>query len=368
MPSEIFKKLREQLDQYSCGYPTTESGVEFKILEKLFTEEEAEMFLLMSLSLETPEEVTRRTGRDSETVAMLLSQMAEKGLLFRWRRGGEIKYGASAFVLGFFEFQLKTMDKEIAELFEKYFEEAFISSTTNVDPLVRPIPINRSVEVSHPVATYDDSRAIVKKKKLIALSDCICRVQQGLIDKGCDKPLEVCFQFGATAQYYIDRGMAREITVEEALKVLDQSEEAGLVTQPVNDQNPGGMCNCCGECCAILRGLNKLARPAEVVISNYFCVVDPDLCDGCETCLERCQMGAIVINDDDVAEINLDRCIGCGLCVTKCPNEALLLEVKPEDQQRKPPETGREGIVMMAEKRGKSLTPLAFKTHQINNF
>ncbi len=114
MPSEIYKKLREQLDQYSCGYPTTESGVEFKILEKLFTEEEAEMFLLMSLSLETPEEVTRRTGRDSETVAMLLSQMAEKGLLFRWRRGGEIKYGASAFVLGFFEFQLKTMDREIA--------------------------------------------------------------------------------------------------------------------------------------------------------------------------------------------------------------------------------------------------------------
>lgn len=80
------------------------------------------------------------------------------------------------------------------------------------------------------------------------------------------------------------------------------------------------------------------------------------------------QLRGISINDDDVAEINLDRCIGCGLCVTKCPNEALLLEVKPEDQQRKPPETGREGIVMMAEKRGKSLTPLAFKTHQINNF
>ncbi len=218
------------------------------------------------------------------------------------------------------------------------------------------------------MATYDDSRAIVKKKKLIALSDCICRVQQGLIDKGCDKPLEVCFQFGATAQYYIDRGMAREITVEEALKVLDQSEEAGLVTQPVNDQNPGGMCNCCGECCAILRGLNKLARPAEVVISNHFCVVDPDLCDGCETCLERCQMGAIVINDDDVAEINLDRCIGCGLCVTTCSGEALHLAIKKKDQQRKPPETGREGIVMMAEKRGKSLTPLAFNTHQINNF
>lgn len=156
-------------------------------------------------------------------------------------------------------------------------------------------------------------------------------------------------------------GAARQITVEEVLKVLDQAEEAGLVTEPSNSQNPGGLCNCCGECCAILCGLNKLPRPAEVVISNYFATVDPELCTGCETCLERCQMGAIALNDDEVAEINLDRCIGCGLCVTTCTGEALHLEIKPEGQRRKPPETGMEAMTAMAQKRGKSLTHLALK-------
>lgn len=73
-------------------------------------------------------------------------------------------------------------------------------------------------------------------------------------------------------------------------------------------------------------------------------------------------MGAIALNDDDIAEINLDRCIGCGLCVTTCTGEALHLELKAEDQRRRPPETGGEAIRMMAQKRGKSLTPLALKT------
>jgi hypothetical protein len=45
MPSDVCYQLREQLDEYSIGFPTTESGVEMKILERLFTEEEARMYL-----------------------------------------------------------------------------------------------------------------------------------------------------------------------------------------------------------------------------------------------------------------------------------------------------------------------------------
>ena len=360
MPSEIYKKLQEQLDQYSCGFPRTESGVEFKILEKLFTKEEAEMFLCLSLKVETPEEVAQRIGRDPEVVAPILHKMSEKGTVFRLRRADTVKYGAAPFMLGIYECQLGTMDNEMAGLYEQYFEEAFLTSTTTVDPLMRTIPVHRSVDMSHPVATYEDSREIVKSQKFIALAKCICRVQQGLLDKSCNKPVEVCLLFGAWGQHYIDLGMARQVSVEEALKILNQAEEAGLVSQPANSQNPGGICNCCGDCCAILRGLNKLDQPAKMVTSNHFAVVNPDLCDGCETCLDRCQMGAITINEDDVAEINLDRCIGCGLCVTDCPSEALYLGIKPEDQWRKPPETPREGMAVMAEKRGKSLIPLLY--------
>ena len=142
--------------------------------------------------------------------------------------------------------------------------------------------------------------------------------------------------------------------MEEALKVLDTAEEAGLVIQNSNSQNPGGMCCCCGDCCALLRALNELPHPAEVVASKYFAVANTDLCTGCEICLDRCQMGAISLTDESLAQISLDRCIGCGLCVTKCPAGALHLEIKPEDQWVVPPKTAMEALTMMARKRGKA--------------
>ena len=106
MPSEIYYRLRDQLDQYSFGFPSTESGIELKILKKLFTEEEAGIFLSLTPQLQTPEEVARCIDRNIDEVAVLLDQMAEKGLLFRLRKEKFSRYGAPAFVAGIFEFQL----------------------------------------------------------------------------------------------------------------------------------------------------------------------------------------------------------------------------------------------------------------------
>jgi ferredoxin len=360
MAKEIYRKLQEQLDQYSIGFPATDSGVEIKILERLFTEEEAEMSLYLSMALETPQSVAERTKRDPEAVSSMLAHMADKGLIFRWRSGDTVKYGAIPFVLGIYEFQLKSIDRELAQLVEDYLQESFHKNIAELGPsILRTIPIQRSIDVSHPVATYEDSRQIVKKQKLIAVANCICQVQQDLIGQGCDKPREVCFSFGSAAQYYIDLGMGRQVTIEEALEILDRCEEAGLVNQPANVQNPGGMCNCCGDCCPLLRTIKKYPRPVELILSNYYVAVNPDECTTCETCLKRCQMEAIFINEDDVAEVNLDRCIGCGLCVTTCPTKALRLELKPEDQRYAPLAKGQELLMEMAQKRGKSLIPLA---------
>ncbi len=80
MPQTIYEKLRNQLDQYSNGFPETESGVELKILKKLFSEEEADLYLNMSLRVETPESVAQRTGRDIQGLKRQLEKMAKKGL------------------------------------------------------------------------------------------------------------------------------------------------------------------------------------------------------------------------------------------------------------------------------------------------
>ena len=358
MTDSIYKKLRMQMDQYSIGFPETESGIEMKILERLYTEEEAAMYLDLSLMLEAPESVAERTGRDPDETERMLRSMSEKGLLFSLKRNGKTTYAVVPFVIGSYEFQLGKMDKEFARMTEQYFEEAFLTAfgEGTVLPL-RTVPVNKSVDAATPVAPYQDARAIIKTKDKIAVGECICRVQQGLVDKGCDKPKEVCMMFGSHADYYVENKMARFIDQEEALAILDKAEEAGLVNQPANMVNPGGMCNCCGDCCGVLRALNKFPKPAEMVYNDYQASVDADLCTGCEMCLERCQVGAVDVNDD-LARINLDRCIGCGLCVTTCPTEAMTLTLKPEESRLMPPASGQDFMMKNAEKRGTSLMPL----------
>ncbi|MCP3953461.1 MAG: 4Fe-4S ferredoxin, partial [Desulfobacterales bacterium] len=342
MTQTIYQKLREQIDQYSVGFPEAKSGVDLKILQKLYTEEEAALFLDLSMQIEPPNSIADRTHRDLQKTTDMLETMAQNGLLFRKRKAEAVYYAAIPFVIGSFEFQLKRMDKDLAQMVEEYFTEAFFKNMGSIIPPLRTIPVNRSVDVAQKVASYADAREIIKSKDKIAIADCICRTQQKLLDNSCEKPMEVCFSFGSHADYYLENKMARLIDQEEALAILDKCEEAGLVNQPANMINPGGMCNCCGDCCGVLRALNKLPRPAEQVTNIYWAEVDSDLCSGCELCLDRCQMEAVQMSDDQISVINTDRCIGCGLCVTTCPEEALSLVEKPEDKQYKPPKSGME--------------------------
>jgi Na+-translocating ferredoxin:NAD+ oxidoreductase subunit B len=353
MKPELLRSLQKQLDMYSMGFPATRSGIENQILEYLFSEDDAAMFLAMTPQLETPEAVAGRVDRPVEEVAAHLDDMAERGLLFRTRKGGVSRYGSIPFVHGLFEFQVKSLKEDLARMVEEYFDEAFGTAIQKgVDYFLRPIPIRQSVEMKHQVASYDDALEILRSKPKIVVADCICRKSANSLGKGCGKHLEACFMFGSMGEYYLGRNMGREISLEEATSILERCAEEGLVTQPATSQNPAGMCNCCGDCCGVLKALNKHPKPARLVFSNRRAVVSADDCTGCETCLERCQMDAISINADERAEVNPDRCIGCGLCVTTCPTEAIRLDSKPEEDLRVPPASMMEQMMQMAQKRG----------------
>ncbi len=361
MKTNIYQKLQKQLDQYSVGFPSTESGIEMEILRRLFKEEHAEMYLDLSMLLESPQSVAERTGRDADATADLLEEMAKKGLVFRLRRDDGVRYAASAFVVGIYEYQLGRVDRELAEMLERYFNEAFLTNMSdNLIPM-RTIPINQSVDGKSKVAPYEDARQIVRAQKKIAVAKCLCRSLKGIIDKGCKNPDEVCLLFGSHAEYYVENGMGRFINVDEAIRILDQCDEAGLVNQPHNSNNPGGMCNCCGDCCGILLALKHQPRPVDAVYSNYLAVVDSDACTGCETCRDRCQMEALTLGDEDTIVLDLGRCIGCGLCITTCPAEALRLELKSEDQQPEAFPSGRELMMKTAEVRGTEVIPLSMQ-------
>jgi len=351
MTQDVFRQLQERLDQYSMGFPATDSGVEMEILKELFSVEDAQTFLQLTPRPETPEAVAERCGASVDTVAAHLDDMAERGLLFRLRKGGVSTYGAIPFVHGLFEFQVATLTPRLAGLVQRYMDEAFNGAITRgAAAFLRTVPIQRTLQVMHHVAAYEDAAQILRTAGKVVVTDCICRKQKRLVGQGCDAPLEVCFMFGSMGQYYVDRGMGREISTDEALQILTTAQDAGLVTQPATAQNPGGMCNCCGDCCGVLTSLKRHPRPADKVFSNYFAAVTRGVCTGCETCVDRCQMDAIQMGPDgEAAEILRERCIGCGLCVAACPEGALELVLKPEGERREPPATGFEQMAFMAD-------------------
>ncbi len=353
MTENLYRKLQQQLDKYSVGFPPTDSGIEITILKKLFSEIDAEMFLALTPILETPDSISQRICKPLEDTRNLLEDMARRGLVFRLKKGDALKYGAIPFVHGLFEFQVKRLDRDFAELVEAYFKSDFYPAMAqNAGGFLRTIPIQQSLDLTQNIAAYDDACQILKKMKTIVVTDCICRKHKEIVDNGCGKPMEACFMFGSMAQYYLDHDMGRQVSPDEAIEILTAAQEAGLVTQPATAQNPGGMCNCCGDCCGVLKSLNEYEKPSEMVFSNYYAAIDRETCVGCEACIERCQMGALTMTEDDLAKINRDRCIGCGLCVTTCPSESISLVLKPENQLKVPPVSSGEQMMNMAIKRG----------------
>ena len=353
MTEHIYRELQKRLDLYSMGFPKTESGVELKILRYLFNEKEASLFLALSPALETPEAISERIGKPLNEIAEKLDAMAEKGLFFRIKKEGMYKYGAIPFVHGLFEFQIKNLKPDFAKMVGDYFEEAFDRSMMkNAEHFLRVIPVNKSIDFTHQVASYEDAVQILNSKDSIVIADCICRKRTKVIDQGCGKQLEACFMFGSMGQYYLDKNMGKQISIDDAIEILKKCRVDGLVTQPATSQNPSGMCNCCGDCCGVLGAIKKHPNPASIVFSNYIVHISNQDCTGCELCLERCQMDALSLNKEDVIDVTQNRCIGCGLCVTVCPVETLELLKKPDKEQRTPPASMGEQMMGMAKSRG----------------
>jgi electron transport complex protein RnfB len=349
MSEDAYVKLREFLDQLPGGFPSTDSGVEIKILKKLFTPDEAELALHLTEEPEEASVIAKRMGKDSSETAKKLESMATQGSVFRVRDGKKLLYHANQFVIGLYEFHQKTLDREFAELMEEYMPYLGMVWVTTKTKQLRIVPVDSAIGTLPAVAPYNRIRELVKGQEVIAVAPCICRKEQALMGNACDRPRDLCFPFGDLARYYIDNGMGRQISAEEALKLLDIAEESALVLSPSNTQELEYMCCCCSCCCGVLRGLALFERPADHVQSGYQARIDTELCSSCGTCLERCQVNAIKETADAMA-VDSARCIGCGLCVSRCPEEAITLTVYPGAQA--PPPNLAEMKMRILQERG----------------
>jgi ferredoxin len=352
MALDVYRKLAQFLDQLPAGFPTTDTGIEIKILRRLFTPEEAELALHLSLIEEKAAVIAYRAKRPLREVAALLAQMEKKGLIYARHKGDQApRYSATQFVVGIYEFQVNKMDPEIAGYFEEYLPHYFQPEVWKEAPQIRTIPIGESLDPEFEIMDYESAEALIRAQTKFSLAPCICRQEKAILGEACDKPLESCMSFGSGADFYVRNGMGRYITQAEALEVLKLAEESGLVLQPGAARESSFICTCCGCCCGVLTNLKRYAKPAEIALTSFIAVHNEERCDGCELCIERCQMEA-VLPYDGLVRIDGDRCIGCGLCVTSCLHSALSLERKPGAEKQTFPSTFMETNLRLGKARG----------------
>jgi electron transport complex protein RnfB len=206
------------------------------------------------------------------------------------------------------------------------------------------------------VLAYESAEELVQAQDRFAVAPCICRQEMRLSGHGCDKPLETCLTFGMAAEFYQRNGLGRPITKDDALQVLRQADQAGLVLSPSNAKEVLNICACCGCCCGVLRSVKRYPKPATLVSTAFVAQLNLDTCQGCGTCADRCQMEAIHLGDGEMV-LDPDRCIGCGLCVTTCPTDSLSLKRKPESAQPFVPKDAVDSAVKLGQARGKLSTP-----------
>jgi electron transport complex protein RnfB len=332
MSDETYVALRKFLNQFPRDFLETDSGVEIKILKKLFTEEEAGLTLQLSMVPEQLHNIAERLDRNADELGNKLDEMANKGLIFRIRREDVVYYRAAPFMIGLYEYAVARIDRELAALFREYYDEAYIASVGDIKiPGFKVIPVEDTIKTNSVLLPYQKIEESIRTARKIAVTECVCRKEAMLLGEACDHPIENCLSFGVAAEFYIESGIGHEITADEAIRILKEADDAGLIHAGANSKHLSNICNCCPCCCAGLKALTQKGSYRERHFNPIFePVIDADVCTACETCVERCPVGAITV--EDIARVDRDKCLGCGLCSGPCPVEAIRMIVRKDVQ------------------------------------
>ncbi|MFW9873999.1 MAG: 4Fe-4S binding protein [Candidatus Thorarchaeota archaeon] len=184
------------------------------------------------------------------------------------------------------------------------------------------IPINEVFTLSQHILPTNLAIQILEQARIISVSNCGCRVAF----ENCSNPIETCLILNEEGEHIISRGYGKVISIEKAKKILDTTNQAGLVHLALYlpGQEVYAICSCCSCCCHELQALLKFSKLQFIAKAEYVASVNLDKCNGCFTCVKRCLFNARDV-DNDIPIIDEEKCYGCGLCVTSCPTEATQL-------------------------------------------
>ncbi|UCD02198.1 MAG: 4Fe-4S binding protein [Promethearchaeota archaeon] len=365
MLDEKYKKAARAIVKAGV-FPFPINDTMLKILKKLITEEELDLVLAFKRNpSQTIEQLKQNSKLSEEQIQKYAKSLAKKGIIFNQpSSAGIMVYRLMPILMvGIFEYtfmrkiKFTEEEKEIAKLFAQLFHEYSGFIQENYDMIVpaifesvRPydrtvsildknvsgeeilISINEELEVpEQQIIPTQEVEAIIKKFDDIAVGHCFCRHHQDLSEKPCKTTSlrENCFSFGKSARYTSEQGFARMISKDEALQILKKSEESGLVHKAIHTHSDitkieTSICNCCKCCCGVFEWW-RIGMTALTNWTNFLSSIDSSLCIGCGTCVEKCPVDAIQLNDDNIVEVNPTYCIGCGVCAHFCSENAISL-------------------------------------------
>ena len=333
---------------------------------KYYLDENDVDFIIRNYSGKTTlsmEEIRATSGMADDEIVKKTDALAKKGIIFNQpnTKGVMVFRLLPLIIVGTFEYtfmnelpkgdKLKDLEK-IARLYQGLLGELKDLIQGNYDnllpvfqhqpPIDRTVPVftneggktiniivNEPVKAEEHIVPSKTVEEIISKYDDIAVGHCFCRNYTKVLGHACatGAPAEVCFTFGKSARHTIGQGFARRVSKEEAMKIMRQVEEAGLVHKAFHnnsniEKEENSICNCCKDCCDTFTLWRNGASPM-INSTMYLSVIDPSACTGCGICVERCPVDAIVMNDDGVAVREEQYCIGCGVCARFCPADAI---------------------------------------------
>lgn len=343
MSDPVYMQLCERLSQFESKIPQVESAL--KVLEAIYSKEEAELATLFPEGSFTAPELAGRFNKDVSQLTPLLEAMADKGQLFVVRTtGGEKKYELSPWMPGVMEFTvIRSMDtpkiKTLLDLTEKVgrefkaLAEPFLNDPEALkamlpEPHIRTLPIGESLPSRQVVYPYESVLELIEKEESFAAARCCCRHMAEYRGDPCHVqgvPEYSCLSFGRVADFVVERNFGKRITKEECREILKICAGKGLVHNSNNFvEGLQFICNCCPCCCLFLRLIQDMGNLNIVDASNFLSTVDEAICTGCGDCAGLCPTKAVTLKEN-VASVDRKLCIGCGNCVAVCPTGALTL-------------------------------------------
>ena len=365
---DIYERLANALDALPHGFARTASGVEIRLIKKAFTEEEVWLAGQLTRFPETAAAIAERVGRDVADVTATLESLIPRRLVRLDSPGmsapgltppvaGEKRYRLGPFLVGWYESNMRLLDKEFAELFEQFVVEGGGERIFAPRPgVLGVVPVRGSLmpEYIEREPHLDIDAHFARHERFLVIP-CVCKREiEVLHGKSCRKPMKRCGFVGLPPQTPLGETV---LDREEASKLLGRLEKMGHVhlafygfTMSAESPQFVGTCNCCSCCCGVFHG-QKLAGVAEgAQKSNYRAVINPEPCTACGACILRCPVDAISEGPkiwpkvvaapcQAVPEllpgksvVDRDTCIGCGVCVIGCPTDAIRMEPVSEEE------------------------------------